>query len=202
MSPEAAAAAHNLARSYRAAADLYERGVSGEREPAVGALNLVLPRDLAGAFAGPPTQQSKSREGQEQHPKQSVEERLESTLDPGRMPLSATPPSEPPAPNPETLKLPGSAEWDQRSSLPLCGKPGGRRAVKRVPQGKETLRGLGGVVVASLGFIAACFLYFDQIVYYGTLAEMGFLALFVVWCGFVLLLVVGRQGWQLLRRKH
>jgi hypothetical protein len=238
-SPQAAAAAHNLARSYRAAADLYERGLSGEREPVVSALNLALPQDLAGAFAGPPTkspgQQLKPRQRQEQQPKQSVEEKLESTLDPGREPLSAKPTSEPPPPNPGTLlfsnrnmhrwterpwrerkedqpagnlelagkddffeqneppKLLGSAELDQRSSLPLGRKPGSGRAAGRVRPGKETLRGLG-VAVASQGFIAVCLLYFDQIAYYGTLAEMGFLVLFVAWRGFVLLLAVGRLG--------
>jgi hypothetical protein len=84
MSPQAAAAAANLARSLQAAADLHERGLSGEREAMIGALDQALPRDLAGAFAGSPTrspgQQLKPREWQEQQP---IEETPERTLDPG-----------------------------------------------------------------------------------------------------------------------
>ena len=72
----------------------------------VSALDLALPQDLAGAFAGPPTrspgQQSKPRQRQEQQPKQSVEEKLERTLDPGPVPPGALPTSEP-LPNPGTL---------------------------------------------------------------------------------------------------
>lgn len=51
---------------------------------------------------------------------------------------------------------------------------------------------------AMLGFAALGFLSFDQIVYYGTLVEMGLLALFVAWCALVVVLVGGRR---LLRSK-
>ena len=100
----------------------------------------------------------------------------------------------------EPPNLHGAAEADQKSSLPFCGKPGSGLAVGRARQGKETLQGLG-VVVASLGFAAVCFLTSTRLSTTGRSPD-GHPRTIVAWCAIILLLVGGLQGWQLLRRKQ